>query len=281
MVALMAQILWTYLVGLFFTVAACVLLTGCTANPESSSQTITPTISPNLTQPTTTPLSTVPPSRESTSVNWAGYVVQTSFGSPQSNAIDAVEASWNVSSVDCTSTAGDYSASFWIGIDGYSSSSIIQIGTESDCTGGSPQYYCWYELFPQNAVILALNINPGDEVHARIEYIGNDTFRLTITDTTNGDSFFTTVVSPGADRNSAEWIVEAPVYRGRILMLSDFGPVDFVNTSVTVDGVTGPINNPGWNYQAIVMEARNGTIKATPTFLSTMGSRFRIFWEHP
>ncbi len=214
-------------------------------------------------------------------MNWAGYVVQTSLANPQPGAIDALEANWNVSAVDCAGTSGEYSASFWIGIDGYTSSNIIQIGTESDCTRGSPQYYCWYELFPQNGVVLDLTIDPGDEIHARIEYIGNDTFRLTITDTTNGDDFSTTVVSPGANRNSAEWIVEAPVYRNRILPLSDFGPVDFMNTSVTVKGVTGPISNPGWRYQAIVMEARNGTLKATPTFLSAMGSSFRIFWEHP
>jgi len=281
MTALMAQVPLSYLARLTFAVIVSIFLAGCTTNPESSSPTITPTISPDLTQTNATPLPTVPPSRESTSINWAGYVVETSLANPQPGAIDAVEANWNVSATECTGTSGDFSASFWIGIDGYSSQSIVQIGTDSDCTGGSPQYYCWYEQFPQNAVIIALNINPGDEIHARIEYTGNDTFRLMITDTTNGNNFSITVVSPDADRNSAEWIVEAPVYRSRILPLSDFGPVDFMNTSVTVNGITGPISNPGWSYRAIVMEARNGTIKATPTFLSTMGSRFRIIWEHP
>lgn len=277
----MVAISWTSLIGLFLTVAACVFIAGCTMNSGYSTPTVTPTISPTPSQPAT-PIPSIPPSQESTSVNWAGYVVQTSFGHPQSNAIDAVEAKWIVSEVKCSGTAGDYSASFWIGIDGYSSQNLVQIGTESDCTRGLAQYYAWYEVLPQTGVVInGIDIGHGDLVHASVEYTGNDTFLLIMNNTSNGDSFSTTVVNTGADRNSAEWIVEAPVYHGRILPLSDFGPLDFENTSVTVNGVTGPIINPGWSYQAIIMEARNGTIKATPTFLSEMGSRFRIFWEHP
>lgn len=279
----MAQIPWPHLTAIFIAVIGCVVLAGCAGYPGTPASTPFPTVSPTVPEPATpaTPPPTIPPSAGNTSVNWAGYVVQTGFDHPRTNAVDAVEATWDVPAVNCTGTRGDYSAAFWIGIDGFSSPNIVQIGTESDCVQGSAQYSVWYELYPQDSVNLDMAINPGDEVHARVEYIGNDTFQLSITDTTTREGFTIRQVSPGAVRNSAEWIAEAPVLRRRILPLADFGPVEFSNTSVTVNGVTGPISNSGWENLPIVMKSRDGSIRATPTFLSGRGEGFRIIREHP
>src|SRR5438034_649359 len=75
-----------------------------------------------------------------TSTNWSGYGAETNLSTPQINAVSDVRGSWVVPSVTGTSTA--YS-SFWVGIDGYSSSTVEQIGTDSDLSGSTPVYYAW------------------------------------------------------------------------------------------------------------------------------------------
>ena len=64
----------------------------------------------------------------STSTNWSGYAVQTKSG-----AVTAVAGSWTVPTVSGSGTG--YSA-IWVGIDGYQSSTVEQIGTEQDAGGG-------------------------------------------------------------------------------------------------------------------------------------------------
>ena len=44
-------------------------------------------------------------------------------------------------------------SSFWVGIDGYSSSSVEQLGTDSDCAGNTPDYYAWWEMYPAGTQI--------------------------------------------------------------------------------------------------------------------------------
>lgn len=216
------------------------------------------------------------------SPNWAGYAVQTSFDSPGSGAVDSVEASWNVPAVDCSQSNGDYASAFWVGIDGITSNRVEQIGTESDCIGGTPVYYAWYEVYPQDSVTLDLTVSPGDEVHARVDYLGNNTFRYTIRDLTTAETVSVTDRSRViADRSSAEWVAEAPTSRRRLLPLADFGPVAFTNAAVTVNGRSGPISGAGWEYQPIVMESRGGTLKATPTGLAAGGTGFSVVWDHP
>jgi hypothetical protein len=256
-----------------------VFISACVSEPGSSEP--APTLTPTLT---TSPVSTFPTlpvtTPQNISVNWAGYVVQTSFDSPENGAIDAVEAVWDVPAVDCSGTQGrEFSSAFWVGIDGFSSVSVEQIGTDSDCVQGNPVYYAWYEVYPRDSVTLDLTLRPGDRVHAKVSYRGSQQFIFSLTDITTNQSVSITETSTIAERSSAEWIAEAPVYRHRILPLSDFGPVEFLNASVTVKGTIGPIMHDEWDYRSIVMEAADGTIKATPTGLIT-GNSFSIIWEH-
>jgi hypothetical protein len=260
---------------MFVFIAGCIIGPGNSQPPPTTGVSPTPTVAVTTfpTLPTTTP--------ENISVNWAGYVVQTSFDYPETNAIEAVEATWNVPAVDCSQTGmSDYSSAFWVGIDGFSSISVEQIGTDSDCTKGIPIYYAWYEMYPKDSVTLNMTLLPGDKVHAKVTYLGDQQFLFSFTDLTNNQSESLSETSAIAERSSAEWIAEAPVYHHRVLPLSDFGPVDFTNVSVTVNGMTGPIMSNGWDYRSIVMEAVDGSIKATPTGLVD-GSGFSIIWEHP
>ena len=65
----------------------------------------------------------------STSTNWSGYAVA-------GGTYTTVTASWVQPAVTCSGTA--YS-SFWVGIDGDTSNTVEQTGTEADCSSGSPR----------------------------------------------------------------------------------------------------------------------------------------------
>ncbi len=269
---------------------AALLLCGCLGGSGEG----TPT--PAETSPSTpaTAAATTPPTAVSTppplsaamadrSPNWAGYTVLTSIDNPQSGSVESVEASWNVPSVDCSLSDSDYASAFWVGIDGISSNSVEQIGTESDCIGGSPVYYAWYEVYPQDSVTLDLAISPGDEVHAKVEYVSGNTFRYTMTDLTTAETVsFTDQGRVTAERSSAEWIAEAPTNgRNRLLPLADFRPITFTHAAVTVNGESGPISGAHWEYQPIIMQSRGGSLKATPSGLSTGGTDFTVVWSNP
>jgi hypothetical protein len=156
----------------------------------------------------------------STSTNWSGYaVLGTSF--------TAAYASWVVPPATCSS--GDQYAAFWVGIDGYTSTTVEQTGTDSDCVGKNPSYYAWYEFYPNPSFeISGLTITPGDHMTAEVTYSGTE-FTVTIKDDTTGKAFRKSSTVSGAQRSSAEWIAEAPccTARGGILPLSDFGTVLF------------------------------------------------------
>lgn len=264
-----------------------VAFSGCTSEPGTAPGTPVPTptagttVSPSASPSLVTTFPTLPSTLENISANWAGYAIQTSFNSPQANAVESVEASWNVPTVTCPSEMGDYSSAFWVGIDGISSKSVEQIGTDSDCIQGVPTYYAWYEAYPLDSVTLDLNLTPGDEIHAKVEYIGNNTFRYTIRDLTSGEMVsIDEATTVAAERSSAEWIAEAPFLGRRLLPLAEFGPVDFMNAMVTVNGESGPISGRNWEFVPIAMEARGGPFKATPTGLAVNGTSFSIIWEH-
>jgi len=166
----------------------------------------------------------------STSTNWSGYAVT-------GTGFTSAKASWTVPTATCTSS-GDLYAAFWVGLDGYSSKTVEQTGTDSDCDGKNPSYYAWYEFYPHPSFeITSLSIKPGDHMSASVTYSGSE-FTITIEDVTTGKSYTKSSKVSGAKRSSAEWITEAPCCTAGdgILPLADFGTVLFGEDST---GVTG------------------------------------------
>jgi hypothetical protein len=217
------------------------------------------------------------PSTLSYSTNWAGYAVTGAAGS-----VSQVSGNWVVPAV--SSSVSGYSSA-WVGIDGYNSSSVEQIGTDSDYLNGRAQYYAWYEMYPAAPVNLSLAIHPGDTVSASVSYSGTNHFTLTITDVTTSGSFSTTQTSSTAQRSSAEWIQEAPSSIRGVLPLANFGTIDFSGASATVNGTTGPADN-SWsntNLYQIDMVTKTGALKATTSSLSDSGdpltSNFSVTWN--
>jgi hypothetical protein len=215
------------------------------------------------------------PSTLSYSTNWAGYAVTAGAGS-----VSQVSGSWVVPTV--SSSVSGYSSA-WVGIDGYNSSTVEQIGTDSDYLNGQAQYYAWYEMYPAYPVNLSLTIHSGDTISASVTYTGPKQFTLSITDVTTGGAFSTTQTSSSAQRSSAEWIQEAPS-SGGVLPLSNFGTINFSGVSATISGTTGPADQSWSNttlYQSDMI-TKTGSLKATTSSLSDSGnpltSNFSVTW---
>lgn len=213
-----------------------------------------------------------------TATNWSGYAVTGS-------SFTSAEASWIVPTATCSANKAQYAA-FWVGLDGYTSRTVEQTGTDSDCAGKNPSYYAWYEFYPRYPVVVNMTITPGDRMSASVVYSGSE-FTVTITDVTTGKSYSKSSKVAGAKRSSAEWIAEAPccAASGAPLPLADFGTVLFGEDSTSVsgtgyatDGATnGPIGSFS-TFEQITMERGGGVKKAIPSGLSGDGTSFSVNW---
>jgi hypothetical protein len=205
------------------------------------------------------------------STNWSGYAAETNLNSPASDAVTSVSGSWTVPTVSGRATG--YS-SVWVGIDGYSSFSVEQLGTEQDTSKtGATRFYAWYEMYPNPSVrISTMPISPGDSMSASVIYNGNNSFTLQMTDNTTGTSFSINQ-SASVQRSSAEWIVEAPS-SGSVLPLANFGTVKFSAAQATISGHTGAIDDSSWQNTSINMTNKSGTaVIATTSGLTDSGGK--------
>ena len=217
------------------------------------------------------------------STNWSGYAVE---GSSFTKAL----GSWTVPTVNCSKTPNTYS-SFWVGIDGWTSSTVEQTGTDSDCNGSSPSYYAWYEFYPAASILISsVPVSPGNHISATVTYNSGSSFTITLTNESTGKSYSKTGSVSGAARTSAEWIAEAPccTRRGGILPLADFGTVDlgedYTGVSSTNDAtdssVSGAIGAFGSNvFESIMINGSTGADEAVPSGLSSDGTSFTVTWD--
>ena len=221
-----------------------------------------------------------------TSTNWSGYAVTGAKGS-----VSDVKASWIVPAIQGACPSTDQFASFWVGIDGYSSNTVEQIGTDSDCQNGQAVYYAWFEFYPHPSInIDSVPVAPGNLVSAEVKSAGKGSFTVTITNVSTGATFTGSGKVASADQSSAEWIAEAP-YSGGVLPLADFNTIylgsDYTGQadtcSATVGSATGPIGLPAFNpnLDSITMDTNAGVVKAAPSALSTDGTSFAIAWMNP
>ena len=206
-----------------------------------------------------------------TSTNWSGYAV-----TGPKNSVTSVDGYWTVPTAQsCTST--DTYSSFWVGIDGFNSNSVEQLGTDTDCSSGAPTYYAWREMYPHPAYYInTVTIHPGDEIYASVSFTGRNHFTLYMKDVSTGQSFSYSARAR-ASRSSAEWVVEAP-YSGGILPLTNFGTAYFTTNSATISGTTNYIDgfSSSSTYQINMVDS-NGNLKDTTSGLSGNGD-FSVTW---
>jgi hypothetical protein len=226
---------------------------------------------------------------DSTSGNWSGYAVPLDT-TGTSDTFSAVQGTWTVPTVTGSSEA-TYS-SLWVGLDGYTSSTVEQTGSESDWTGSGQSNYVWFETYPNYAYeIENFPANPGDTISATVKYVGQETvrsgrrstkvesvFQMTITNNSQKVSYtvptsYTTIAT--AARSSAEWVMEAP-YSNEILPLADFGTTGFSNceaASTHTSGKLSPIST--WIPDPMTMIDPDGGM-ATPSALTSNGQGFTV-----
>lgn len=205
-----------------------------------------------------------------TSSNWSGYAAESSISNPSNNFVQSVSGSWTVPTVICSVGQATYVAT-WVGIDGYSDSTVEQTGTEQQCSsGGTASYYAWYEMYPQSMVQLSLTITPGDTITASVSYQGQGSFLITISDTSTHESYSSTQTLHQAKLQSAEWIVEAPSSAGGVLPLANFGTTSFSSAQYTTSGGTSyAIDGLGaGTFDAITMNDPANGATATPSSLA-------------
>ncbi len=227
------------------------------------------------------------------SSNWAGYA-------DTDDTFNSVTSSWTEPAVNCANSNGGLNglssltnllgspgaaSAFWVGLDGYNSTSVEQLGTDSDCDSGSPNYYAWYEMYPNPSVTLPSQyaVHPGDQMTASVAANAAGTsFTLTIKDATAGWNFSTVQTGSGFARSSAEVIAEAPSSCTLLfcseVSLADFGQINYSGSSVrNATGTNGSLAS--FDADEITM-ADNGTTLATPSSLSSDGSSFSVDWDN-
>lgn len=220
--------------------------------------------------------------KEGTSLNWSGYAAVTNLKSPSANTVSYVAGTWTIPTI--SRTPDDSYSSIWVGIDGYGSNSVEQIGTEQDWSQGSQQNYAWFEMYPQGSYqIQGFPVNNGDSITASVTYKGNGLFELAITNNTQGVYSIVPhayTKSKSAARTSAEWVVEAPSTQTGVLPLADFSEVSLTKCEATINGVTGSISDSQWADDALTMALKNGTVKAATSALTDGGADFNVTWQH-
>jgi hypothetical protein len=199
------------------------------------------------------------------STNWSGYAATT-------GTYTSVSANWTQPAGTCS--RGHQYAAFWVGLDGYSSASVEQTGSEVDCVGRTAKYYAWYEMYPKASVNYSNKVKAGDQFTATVTSEGFNEFSLYIKDVTQGWSHTTTASLVGAARSSAEVVVEAPCCTsgGGILPLTDFGKVSFTGSQANGSA----IGNAG-GVTEIIMIDNAGRDKDTTSSLSA-AENFSATW---
>jgi hypothetical protein len=230
----------------------------------------------------------------STSTNWSGYAVT-------GTTFTDVKGSWVQPAANCSATAASPTngkgngnghgsgggggstgkaqstySSFWVGLDGYSSNTVEQTGTDADCSGTTPVYYGWYEFYPAFPINFANPVSPGDTINAEVAVSGA-TVTITLQDVTQGWTQRATQSSSGYALSSAEWVAEAPS-SGKVLPLANFGTVNFGNAAATGGGRTGSIS--AFTYDPMTMVTSTGQTKAAPSGLGSGGKSFSVTWYH-
>jgi hypothetical protein len=210
------------------------------------------------------------------SSSWSGFAV--SAAAP----FTSVQGTWVEPAVTCPAS-GSQSVWFWVGIDGYRSRTVEQIGSLARCHAGHAIYYVSYELFPGPQVIVSspqYRVKPGDKLRAEVSASGTS-FTLSIKSSA-GWSFSIHESGPMAKRSSAEWLVSRPDTTSGLAKLADFGKVRFTKAeAATATNATAmPIaafTADGGPHR--ITMTTSGKVLARPGKLSPTGLSFADVWK--
>lgn len=222
--------------------------------------------------------STTASTRPADNPNWSGYVA-VACGTCR---LRYVAAAWHLPAVNCAVTPFGW-ADDWVGLDGFTSGSVEQVGTASICTPGQPvSYLAWWEMYPDSASISWGTIRPGDLITASVYYDATSRrWWLDLLDHATGTAIHTGQPCPRSitcANVDAEAITEAPA-AGHTVPLADFGSTGFSSIRVTSrNGTRGDMASNGlWSVVPVDLVGSTGRLLASPG--PTTGAAFTVTWH--
>jgi hypothetical protein len=211
------------------------------------------------------------------SYNWAGYAESSGTGT-----VTQVTGSWTQPAVTCGK--GTALAAFWIGIDGYSSSTVEQDGTLAQCSSHTATYYSWWETYPHNAVQVWATIHAGNKFNSTVSYnSATGKFTMSLTDITTGKTWTKVSKNSGAKENSAECIAERPAGASNasgLYALAKFGTATFGSCGATVSGTTGGIGSFSSVDAITMVNYSSGKRILADVSSLTSNSAFKVTWKN-
>ncbi|KAI9647251.1 hypothetical protein NHQ30_003634 [Ciborinia camelliae] len=134
-------------------------------------------------------------------------------------------------------SASDFTASTWIGIDGYGCNNLWQAGVDStiEASTGTISYYAWYEWYPADTQVIDLGtLSAEDVISVNLTTSGFNTGTIVMENKSTGKSFTDTISSTNTLCGvSAEWIMEDLSIDSSTMGLSNFGSVTFSDAVAT------------------------------------------------
>ena len=209
------------------------------------------------------------------SYNWSGYADT----STTKGTFSEVSGQWTTPKVTCT--AEDTITSEWVGLDGWTSSTVEQDGTLDWCFKGTPTYFTWYEMYPAGTIEVGTSLAPGDKITATVSRSGTS-YTLSLTDATHSANSFTKTATCAAATcvdTSAEWIAERPAFAIGIAPLADYASWKLTAATETASGKSGTISSYADNDEISSVDATDSYDLSTPSAL-TGGNSFTTTWHN-
>ena len=211
----------------------------------------------------------------SSSFNWSGYADTAT----KHQTFTKVSGAWTTPSVTCN--AEDQITSDWVGLDGFNSNTVEQLGTISWCFQGAPTYFTWYEMFPKGTVEVGTALKPGDKISASVTRTGTS-YALKLTDaTTAGNNISVTKTCALATclDTSAEWISERPSFSIGVVPQAHDNAYKITSGSVTANGHTTTIGaGPGVNSVTMIDATQAYNLNTVSAL--TGGNAFSTTWKN-
>jgi hypothetical protein len=209
------------------------------------------------------------------SFNWSGYADT----SKTKQEFTKVSGSWTAPSVTCS--AEDQITSGWVGLDGFSTGTVEQLGTLAQCFQGVAVYDTWYEMFPAGLTVVGTTLAPGDKITASVTRTGTS-YALKLTDATHTANSFSvtkTCALATCKDESAEWISERPSFSIGIAPQAKYNAFKLTSGTETAGGTSGTIGTgPGVN--SITMIDATQTYDLNTVSGLTGNNSFSTTWKN-
>lgn len=208
------------------------------------------------------------------SYNWSGYADTASSGT-----FTAVSAAWRQPATICSPE--QRLTATWVGLDGFTDSTVEQDGTLAYCFEGQATYYTWWEMYPGGTVTVGSAVRPGDLIKASVTESGGN-YTLSVRDASRPSNSFSTVQAcapaGSCQDSSAEWIAERPAFSIGIAPLSVFTPWLVSSATQTANGTKGSIGSGPGTTEITMVDATDTYALDNISGLRFGGTSFSARW---